>query len=237
MTALTILTHAPYLYLIHTFYSISPYTVLSSLTIDILAIALPARLLRKRSPTHSTSATATAVPNRNLINDTVIIALTSVLGASVYSSAIFTSLKTFLPSFLVTHFDGLRTLEAGYEATLPVLTIALIPVGWAVREFLLDPSLGYEARLTAADVELSKFNPETATLAQTIRYNFWGYEKRTRVLLGRAITMVAMIMVSTTVQTYGRLEGSEFTGAVGYAALWAAPGLLATAAFEWVGGV
>ncbi len=87
------------------------------------------------------------------------------------------------------------------------------------------------------DKEIAKFDAETATLGETVWYNVWGYSKRTRMLIQRTATLVAVVGVHTSLRTYGSTEGAEVFGAVGWASVWALAATLTGAAFWWVADV
>lgn len=177
ITWLTLLTHAPVLYLLQIFYFISPTTALTNLAVDLASVALPTKLLRPRSALHNPNAPKSAVPNRNIIHSFQVTLSTTLLGTAIYSVVLYTALKAGLVTFMVTHFD-LPTVELAHSVSLPQLVIALTPVGWAVRGFLLAPSLGAQAHI--GDAKASAFNPATATFTETLRQNVWGWSKQTR---------------------------------------------------------
>ncbi|EON63471.1 hypothetical protein W97_02699 [Coniosporium apollinis CBS 100218] len=240
LVALTILSHAPYVYLLSTFYEISPLTTLLTLGIDTAAIALPIRLLRPRSAPHNPLAPRAAVPNRFIIHDTSVRLLLMMLGTAVYASIMYAALCTNLTVWLATHFDGVRTFERAHAASLQALCVTMWPLGWAAREFLFTPAVGAQSSL--GDISQEHFNPATASLAETIAWNFgFGahskHSKRARVLALRTAVLVGVAGLNTWVQTYGSLEGADAMGAAGYAALWALAGLVTGGVFGWVGDV
>ncbi|OCL08082.1 hypothetical protein AOQ84DRAFT_293849 [Glonium stellatum] len=233
ITWLTLLTHAPVLYLLQTFYFISPTTALTNLAIDLASVALPTKLLRPRSALHNPNAPKSAVPNRNIIHSFQVILSTTLLGTAIYSVVLYTALKAGLLTFMVTHFD-LPTVAPAHSVSLIQLVAALFPVGWAVRGFLLAPSLGVQTHL--GDAKASAFNPATASLAETLRHNVWGWSKQTKVLLTRTAVVAAMVAANTTVRV-SALEGTDAVGALGYAGVWVLAGALSAVMFGWVGDV
>ena len=146
---------------------------------------------------------------------------------------LYAALKAGLVTFMVTHFD-LPTVEPAHSVSLPQLVIALAPMGWAVRGFLLAPSLGAQTRI--GDAKASAFNPATATFTETLRQNVWGWSKQTKVLLTQTAVLAAMVAANTAVQV-SALEGTDVVGAVGYAGVWVLAGLLSAVMFGWVGDV
>lgn len=215
----------------------SPVTVLASLAVDTAAISLPTLLLRPRSPTHSATAPKALVPNRNIINDAPVIASTSLLGSAIYTVSIFLALRLGLNSFLINNFDDIPSLAARDAASLANLIAIFAPVGWAVREFILDASLGAEAMPNLGDIKAEAFNPASASLKETVEYNVWAWSKRTKVVISRTVILATMVLLNTTVQVTSRLRGAELQGAFGWGALFAVPAYLVGAAYLVVGDV
>ncbi len=233
--SLTLLSHMPHLYLLTTFYGIRPTTMISCLTIDVLTTWLPFRLLRELSPTHITNAPKGLVSNRSVINDLSVQVYTTLLAAGIYGVVVFGSFGTWLPVYLVTHFDGLPDISAAHSAALPFLIMSFIPIGYAAKEFLFTAATG--ARADAYDKELARFNPATATLGETIIHNIFGYSKRTRTLIKRTATVAITGGLHTWLQTYVAIEGVEGFGAAGWSVTWAIAAMLTGAAFWWVADV
>ena len=226
----------PHLYLLTTFYGIRPTTMASCLFIDVLTTYLPFRLLREESPTHSVEASKKGlVSNRSVINDLTVRIYTAFLAAGIYAVVVFGSFGTWLPVYLVTHFDGIRDISAAHSAALPFLIVSFVPTGYAAREFLFTAATG--AKPDAYDKELARFNPTTATLSETIMYNLWGYSKRTRTLIIRTATVAIAGGLHTWLQTFVAIEGAEGFGAAGWSLVWAVGAALTGAAYWWVGDV
>ena len=235
LASLTLLSHMPPLYLLTTFYGIRPTTMMSSLLIDIVTTYVPFRLLRTMSAIHDVEAPKGAVSNRNILNDLPIRFYTSVLAAGIYGVVVFASFWTWLPVYLVIHFDGLRDISAAHSAALPFLILSFLPIGYAAREFLFTPATG--AKRDLGDIKASAFNPETATLGETVIYNVWGFSKRTRTLIQRTATLILVTSMNTWIQTYVVIEGAEGYGAAGWAGVWAAAAALTGLTYWWVGNV
>ncbi|KAA6407937.1 MAG: hypothetical protein FRX48_08288 [Lasallia pustulata] len=213
LASLTVLSHFPPLYLLTTFYAIRPTTILASLAIDTLTTYIPFRLLRPIHPTHAPSPPPRSISNRPIIHDSSVLLWTTLLAAAIHAVLLYLSLITWLPLHLVLHFDGLRDISAAHGAALPYLLAASLPLGYAAREFLFTPATG--ARRDLAELKATAFNPETASLAETLWYNFWGFSKRTRTLVVRTATLVAVVGVHTWVQVFVTVEGTEAYGAAG----------------------
>lgn len=235
LASLTVLSHAPHLYLLTTFYGIRPTTMISCLTIDALSAYIPFSLLRDVSVTHQTGAPKGAVSNRSVINDLSVRIYTSILAAGIYSLVIFSSFGSWLPVYLIIHFDGIRDISAAHSAALPFLIFSFFPLGVAAREFLFTPATG--AKPDVHDRKVASFNPETATLWETIMYNVWGHSKRTRTLIQRTATLVSVTAFHTWLQTYVAIEGTESYGAAGWSGIWAVAATATGVAYWWVGDV
>lgn len=235
LASLTMLSHMPYLYLLTTFYAVRPTTLWLGLLVDIVSTYLPFSLLRDSSPIHRSEASKREVANRSILNDLNIKLYTSFLAAAVYGVVIYGSFRTWLPGFLIVHFEGLKDLSGAYEAALPGVTVGFLTSGYAAQSFLFRPALG--AKPDAHDMQMAEFDAESATLGQTIWYNVWGYSKRSRTLIKRTAILVLASAMQTGLRTYITIEGVEPIGAAGWAAMWASAATLVGAVFWWVGDV
>jgi len=94
---------------------------------------------------------------------------------------------------------------------------------------------------TSASAESSSdsvvIDPESATLAETVLYNVWGYSSRTKMVLKRTVALVLISGVNTFVQTFVTVKGVEPTGAVAYSAVWTVAAGITGAALGVVGAV
>ncbi|KAL8646891.1 MAG: hypothetical protein Q9226_006666 [Calogaya cf. arnoldii] len=235
LASLTMLSHMPYLYLLTTFYAVRPTTLWLGLLVDIISTYLPFSLLRDSSPIHRSEVSKSEVANRSILNDLNIKFYTSFLAAAVYGVVIYGSFRTWLPGFLIVHFEGLRDLSGAYEAALPGVTVGFLTSGYAAQNFLFRPALG--AKPDAHDMQMAEFDAETATLGQTIWYNVWGYSKRSRTLIKRTAILVLASAMQTGLRTLVTIEGVEPIGAAGWAGMWATAATLVGAVFWWVGSV
>jgi hypothetical protein len=237
IASLTLLSNIPHFYLLSAFYSISLQTCLLELTVQLVAISLPMLLLRPRNALH-VPARAAKLPNHSILQDPVIRVLAPVLASTIYAVVLYAAQHTFLPVFMVRHFDGLATVEAAHSSILPSLFAGLLPVGFAAREFLLFPVMTSappheEEPEDAADA----FDPATATLGETFWYNFWGWSAQTKTLMKRTAALLVFQGLNVAVKTGVALNGVDVTGAVGWAGLWATSGLIVSAVFRWVGDI
>lgn len=235
LTTLTVLSHSPHFYLLGAFYNISPITIITCLTVDGLTAYIPLSLLRNTLPTHRWRAARGTVADRVVVNDLSARLLVSLLAAAIYGLAVLGSFANWLPVYLVTHFDGIRDISAAHNANLPLLISLFFPIGAAAGEFLFRASQG--TKPDAHDVQTASFNPETASLSQTLAYNFWGYSARTRSLIKRTATVVVITGLHTWLQTYVAIEGVEAYGAAGWSAVWSSAAAVTGLAFWWVGNV
>lgn len=235
LTALTILTHGPYYFFLYTFYNISPATSFTYLAIDIIALAAPFRLLRPKAPAHNAAAPASAVPNKSVINDSSIRALTTLLPAAIYGVVIYGSFALWLTAFLAPRFTGLKTFENAHNVVLPALITYAIPLGWSARTFLFSPSTA--ARPNLANIRQAGFNPETATLGETFAHNIWGWNLRTKVLIKRTAILMLMQGLNCWLRIFVTVEGSEGIGAAGWAAMWITATALVGFSYQWAADI
>lgn len=224
----------PHSLLLSLFYSIRPTTILFTTIANIISITVPFMLLRPVSPTHApNSAPQGSVRNRSILTDPWTTTATSLLATAIFAVLLELSFATFLPVHLITHFAGLRDLTVTHlgAAGLPSLLVALIPVGYAAREFLFVSSTG----VPPSPGEYT-FDPTTSDLRQHVYHNAWGwYSSRQKELIGRTILLAMMVVGETVIQTWGTIKGVELSGATWYAAIWGVGVAVVGAVFEWVG--
>ena len=225
----------PYHYFLSNFYNIRPTTSAYCIAIDTLTAYIPFYTLKVSSSIHSIKTPKGVAANRSVINDYGVQVYTSLLAAGIYTVVIFGSYSSGLRIFLATHFDGLPDISAAYSQNLPWLILSFLPTGLAAKMFLFTPATA--AKADKHDKQTAAFNPETATLGETVMYNLWGFSHRARILIKRTATLVAVGTAHTVIQTYGSLEGAEFSGAVGWSSMWGLAATLTGAAFLWVGDV
>lgn len=225
----------PHLYLLTNFYGIRPTTMLSCLTIDVLSVYIPFALLRDISASHRISAPKGAVQNPNLVNDFQLRLIASMLGASVYGAVVFSGLRSWIPVYFTIYFEGIRDLSTAHSAVFLWLAASFMPIGYAAEEFVFRPAFG--SKPNAYDKKIASFNPETASLADTLEYNIWGYSARTRTLIQRTMTLVAVSGFHTWIQTYVAIEGVQGYGAAGWSGLWATAAMVTGVTFWWIGNI
>ena len=235
VAALTFLSHVPYHYFLVTFYLIRPTTSTACIAIDTAAAFLPFYTLKVSSSIHSIKTPKGVAANRSVINDYQVQIFTSLLATGIYAVVVFGSYTSWLPVYLVTHFDGIRDISTLHNNNFPYIIASYLPIGFAAKMFLFTPSEA--AKPDSHDKEIAKFNPETATLSETVIFNLWGYSKRTRTLMKRTATLAAVSGLHTYLQTYVSLEGTEALGAAGWSSVWALAATVTGAVYCWVGDV
>ncbi|KAK0113190.1 hypothetical protein ONS95_014888 [Cadophora gregata] len=226
LVSLSLLSHGPPLYLLGSFYEISPASVISSLVIDSLTTYIPFRLLRPLSLAHSASSSkySVSVRNKDIITSNSIQAYTVILGGAIYAVTLFTSYSTFLPVYLVTYFDGIHSIAAAHASSPIALFPTTFLLGLAAKSFIFTPTV--TAAPTTEDAKNAAFHPETATFGETFWYNVWGYSSRKKVVIKRTATLMLATGINTFVQTFVTIEGVEAAGAVVYSGVWVAAALI-----------
>lgn len=235
IASLILLTRFPYYFLLTTFYDLSLPTALLYLGIDVFSVKLPFSYLRHRLPAHSSKSTSSEIRNASIIHDTTIYILNILLASSIYAVIIYASFAKWLPTYLISHSQDIPNLEKAHAAMLPALVATFIPLGWASHTFLFSPSTA--AGPSLAGLKNEAFNPASATLWESVRWNVWGWEKGTKVLLERTFVLATMAGLTTWVRVWGTVEGAEPLGAAGWAGVWATACALEGVVLGWVGEV
>ncbi|KAK3073179.1 hypothetical protein LTR53_005467 [Teratosphaeriaceae sp. CCFEE 6253] len=238
LAGLSILSNLPLYFLLTTFYGIDTVASTFALLIDISAIAVPFALLRPLIHAHEPGQDA----NQIVAQDRRIFFYVGLLGAAIYSVIIYSSLYTWLPVYLLVHFDGVRNMQKAHDATLPLLLLSFLPTGWATAQFLFTPSIGSRGNpgLTDPDIfpEKTNFDPETATFMETVAFNLGfkgGFTKRAEVLVKRSTVLMTCSVANTFARVLMTIDGTEAWGAAGWAGVWGAAALLTSVAYGFVG--
>lgn len=230
VAALTVLTQAPYAYLLSTFYNISTMTVAAHMNIEVLSFAIPTYLLRPRSALHKQSA---PVRNRFLINSVQVQLSSSLLAMGVYVVVLWAGLKTNILNLFLVRFFDIPTLESAHLETPVSIITKIFTAGISAKEFLLNPSIAAQPPSgTVSPVQ--PFDAAVATLPDTVKYNFWRFDRRTRTLIVQTFILNAFVFANT-VQRSMTLDGTEIMGAAGYASMWVAANSLIALWYGWVG--
>lgn len=196
------------------------------MVVDLLSLSIPFQLARQlydsiRTKGSSTPAISANVTRPPLAKDLVLQIYATVLAAAIYSVALFIAYQSFLAKTLVVHFAGLATVEPAHKATfLSLLPIGII-FGLACDAFIFIPAASSTA--TSNEDDSGHFDPVTASLGETVRYNLWGWNSRTKVVLRRT-ALLALLVVPATIylQSAYALQGVDARGAAAWAAVWAA---------------
>lgn len=220
----------PQLYLLTTFYSLSPAAALSALAVDVLSAAVPFYLLRPLSDVHRPSA---KVANRELI-DLPLQLYTTALSTGIYTVVLVLSLRFLLPRILVVYFSGLPSLEPAYTATYATVLPVTVLFGAAASTFIFTPFA--TTGKSKEDDKIQQFDPVKASLQQTVWWNFWGYTAKTKVVIRRTAAAVLVTGVSTYLACTMAIYGVESTGAIAYAAVWVVAALCTGLGLGLVGG-
>src|SRR2546423_14904180 len=81
-------------------------------------------------PHHPSSAAKGTLRNRPILTDPWTAISTSLLAAAIFAVLLELAFATYLPTWLITHFDFVRDLSAAHlgAAGLPALLLSLVPV-------------------------------------------------------------------------------------------------------------
>lgn len=231
-----LLTNAPYYSLLAVFFEVHWFTILVTIAIDLFSNTVPFFLLRSLSPhNRAIELKSPPTPNAYLVSDHSVRLYATIFASAVYGVVVYSSLYTWLPVYLITNFDSIRTLEYAHNASLPVLLLGFVPLGYAAKDFLFTSSIA-SAR---SEFDYKEFDPESASLAETLAWNVGlsGWGPREDVLLKRTALLVSMTLATSLAKIYGTVEGAEQWGALGWGGVFASASLLTGVGFAWVGDV
>ncbi|OJD22773.1 hypothetical protein ACJ73_05875 [Blastomyces percursus] len=281
VASFTYLTHLPTYALLYSFYGIRPTTLITVSSITILSTALPFLLFRSSSRIHeehpfmrlscsgthispktarSTKTTKSSLKHRHptILTDCPTTLYTTLVAACIYTVILYSSLATWLPTYLVTYYDGLPDLRIAHVGPkgFVSLLVTLLPAGYSLRDFLFVSSVGaaqleeqQHKRVTVAVEEEAegevktggqkarKHDEErTGELLVTLLYRkYWlALPAKTRVLMSRTAALATMIMLNTIVQVVGTISGAEMEGAMGWGAIWTLATCVIGVMFGWV---
>jgi hypothetical protein len=208
-----------------------------ALAIDVSTIAIPFGLLRPLLRAHEAGRS----PNQQVAQDTGVLLLVALLGASVYAVTMYASLTTWLPEYIAYNFNDVRSFEKAHDANLYFIAGSLIPIGWSTAQFLFTPAIGSRGNpgLTDSDIYPEKvpFNPETATFQDHVAYNLGfkdGFSKRAEVLIKRTAVLVVTSVAHTFLRTWLTIDGTEPFGVLGWSSIWGGAALLTSVAYGLV---
>lgn len=219
------------------FYGIRALTAGAYLAVEVVSAFLPFLLLRRLSGAH---AAAPGIPNRDIVSDRGIQALTSLQSALVYSVVLFLAGRYLLPDSFVLYFEGIPTIQPAADATFlglgsPMTQLLSLLFGLAARTFIFTPLVATPR--TSEDLKNAEFDPVNATLGQTVAWNLWGYTTRTKVSLIRTTVAMLFTAVGTYLDTALAIKGVEPYGAAVYASVWVTAALVTGLSLRYVGSI
>jgi hypothetical protein len=229
------LTSTPTTVLLALFYTITPSILLLDTATTLLSTTIPFALLRPIAPSHHPhdKSTRHSARNRPILTDRITTLATSFWASLLFMLLLQLSFYTFLPTFLITHFAHIRTLEPAHSGPylMPILVLLTLPAGLACRYFLFAPSTSAPVR------EVVELDTVRGGFGEHVRWNLWGwYTGRQKELLGRAALAAGLVGAETVVKCAGELHGVEVVGALGYAGVWMVGVGVVSGAFWWMGG-
>ncbi|KAK4456288.1 hypothetical protein QBC34DRAFT_481365 [Podospora aff. communis PSN243] len=238
LAALALLSAGPATYLTSVFYGLRAATAGGYLAVDVVSAALPFALLRKLSGAHSAAPNVT---NREIVVDRGIQVLTSLLAGFVYSVVLLLASRTYLPTTLVLHFEGIPTIRPAADAVLlgfdsPKTQVLSLLFGIAARTFIFTP-LVTTPRTAEEEKEIAEFDPVNATLGQTAAFNLWGFTNQTKVSIKRTAVVMLCSAVNSYLQCTLGIQGVDSYGAVVYASVWVIAALVTGLSLRYVGSV
>lgn len=230
----------PHYFLLNTFFGVDYLATAIPIVIDVTTVALPFALLR--SLNHARKGGKVKTANQAVAQDRGVQYLTAAFGAAIYAFVVYGSFTTWLPTYMIIHFDGLRSLEKAHGTGILLLLALFGPLGYAATQFIFVPAIGSAGNPGITDPalkpELKKFDPATASFGETLAKNLGfttGFTHRGEILLKRTIILAASSFISTFTRSYVIIEGTELFGALGWAAVWGSAAALVGVAYAWVG--
>lgn len=117
------------------------------------------------------------------------------------------------------YFTGVATLVPAYEASYTTVLPVTIIFGLAASTFIYAPFAA--TGKTKEDDKIDEFDPVSASLGQTVWWNFWGYKTKTKVVIRRTVVAIAVSAINTYLACTMTIYGVEPRGAIAYAGVWA----------------
>ncbi|KEY70262.1 hypothetical protein S7711_04370 [Stachybotrys chartarum IBT 7711] len=227
VATMDLLSHGPSLYLLSTFYNLSPGTALGALAVNTVSAAIPFYFFRPLSGAHASPAVREFV-------DLPLLVYTTALSSAIYTVTLVLSLRLFLPRILILYFDRIPSLEpayaASYAATLPVTLL----LGAAASAFIFTPFAA--TGKAKEDDRIGEFDPVEASLSETVWWNFWGYTAKAKVVIRRTAIVMLLTGVNTYLNCTRTMYGVESKGALAYALVWVAAAFGTGVSLGLVGG-
>ncbi|WEW55226.1 hypothetical protein PRK78_000655 [Emydomyces testavorans] len=216
--------------LLYSFYGLRPTTILTVAVINIVSTAIPFLYFRPTNVIHSLSTSF----DRPILSDRPTAIYTTAVATSIYAVALYLSFATWLPSFLVTYFEGLPSIEivhAGAKGLIPMF-LGLLPAGYATRDFLFISSAGQpHAEDTGPEYE----ERHGELVAMSLYRKYWvTLPAKKKTLIARTGVLAVMIFANTVVQLVGTINGVEMEGAIGWAMIWMAATVVIGVVYGWI---
>lgn len=219
-------THSliPTYYLLSDFYNIRPTTILTVAAINIFCLYFPFLF----------QSDTVRAPTSAAVHDLRTTLYTTVLATMLYTLSLYTSYTSWLPVFLINHFDGLPDLRAAHRGSKMLLPTFLLnlPAGVAARDFLLVTPAGQLGSEQCGE----EYEEHPGELLMTSIYRkYWvPLRTKTKTLVKRTAVLSGMIMANTVVQLLGTINGADLTGALGWSGVWTAATVAIAAFFAWI---
>ena len=159
------------------------------------------------------------------------------MAGAIYSVTLCLAYATYLPTYLVMYFHGLPSLTAAHESTWVGHLPAALALGFAAHVFVFAPAGAApvdEARRRTID----GFDPATAGLGETIRWNlWWGWRDHTRAVVGRTLLLITVTAANAFLHARLAVRDVETPGAAAWASVWALASALTGIGLGLVGSV
>ncbi|TPX19751.1 hypothetical protein DIZ76_017543 [Coccidioides immitis] len=224
------LINFPTYILLYAFYGLRPTTILTVAAITILSTTAPFLYFRRTNVIH-TDCTAY---DRPILTDRPTAVYTTFVATAIYTVILYISFATWLPSFLVTFFEGLPSVQAAHEGAkgLIPMFLSLLPAGSAVRDFLFVSSIGQPH----AEDSGPAYEERDGELFVTSLYRrFWvTLSAKRKTLIARTALLATIILANTVVQLVGTISGVEMKGAMGWAMIWMAATVANGLMYGWI---
>jgi hypothetical protein len=224
-------TRSPYYILLSMCYGVSGWTVIFYVLFDTLSPAAAFALLGRRRHPGTPHFLLQVSSEFRALHSWSNLLIVTFLSSAIYALGLYACAKTFLPTFIVTWFYPVITLEPVYDAQSLALAMYFAPLGWAARTVLFSRSaFGRNPLVWSPGLPYGSY-----LFVDFVQLKPWIRSDRGRELLKRTLAVFLITGVGNTLRTTHALEGSTVQGAAGWAAIWGVTGLLVNAVLIWVG--
>jgi hypothetical protein len=212
-------------------YGVPTWTIIFCILFDALSPAAAFTLLgRRRHPGAPHFLLQVSSEFRALYSWSNLLIVTF-LSSAIYALGLYACAKTFLPTFIVTWFYPVITLEPVYQAQSLALAVYFVPLGWAARTVLFSRSaFGRNPLVFSPGLPYRNYS-----FFDFLQLKPWIRSIRGRELLKRTLAVFLITGVGNTLRATHALDGSTVQGAAGWAAMWAVTGLLVNTVQIWIG--